>query len=55
MVRGAQAQDLFNQIMGRTMTLMIVSKLVKSIDQINSNVFVFRKTWTPMLCSASIQ
>lgn len=25
MVRGAQAQDLFNQIMGKTLTLMIVS------------------------------
>lgn len=24
MVRGTQAQDLFNQIMGKTMTLMIV-------------------------------
>lgn len=26
MVRGTQAQDLFNQIMGKTLTLMIVSQ-----------------------------
>ena len=25
MIRGAQAQDLFNQILGKTLTLMIVS------------------------------
>lgn len=29
MVRGAQAQDLFNQIMGKTMTLLIVGEFYK--------------------------
>lgn len=39
MVRGAQAQDLFNQIMGKTLTLMIVSyfrTILNNIDKLNS-------------------
>lgn len=30
MIRGAQAQDLFNQILGKTLTLMIVSYLLSA-------------------------
>lgn len=42
MVRGAQAQDLFNQIMGKTMTLMIVSETVSADTVVFPTNFCFR-------------
>lgn len=42
MVRGTQAQDLFNQIMGKTMTLLIVSRCeLVSVPQLI--IYNFRK------------
>lgn len=52
MVRGPQAQDLFNQITGKTMTLMIVSSACLCVGckrgRLNGcRFFVRRKTWRP--------
>lgn len=44
MVRGAQAQDLFNQIMGKTMTLMIVSqRQLSRVSESQLNILIFQK------------
>lgn len=45
MVRSAQAQDLFNQIMGKTMTLLIVSflHLIDGNFFSISNIFLLQK------------
>lgn len=49
MVRGAQAQDLFNQIMGKTMTLMIVSKFIINYILLMIFYIFFRKILIRML------